>query len=179
MNTTAPTYGPDLIAEATRLPGLSLRLMTDTTTATAYLRGFPFCTVQRRGRFSGEVRAWAAYDLNGTLLATDHTARGIVRKVTGAAAWTLALAPLELAACTVELAPDYNPRPLALGIVPHVGGARRGYTLAGVEPGHVFMRLSYLGNPPPTFRRRADLAEWLALVGLVEGERVECVGGAA
>lgn len=172
------TYGPALLAAASRVAGLSLSIYTDTTSATAYLRGRPIATVQRkRATDRSNAPVWSVYDLGGVCLGGWPILRSAVAMVERYAA---ALVKGDLPpACVVELAPDYTPRPLRLGVVRHTGNTRRGYTLAGVEPGHVFMRLRYLGQPAPTFRRKGDLLEWLALVGMAEGDAVATVGGAA
>lgn len=87
------TYGPDLLVDVTtaypRLAclGLELALYSDTQWATAYLDGKPFATIQRAGVYDREAPRWQAYDLNGKRFAHAATARGIVRLVTGAAAW--------------------------------------------------------------------------------------------
>lgn len=152
----------ETLATATRVPGLSLTLATDTEHATSYLRGRPFLSVQReRGR-----PGWRVYQLDGVCIGASYTAAGAVRAIEGAALAD----PVHHPACVVTLASDYQPRPMRLAMVRTVN--RRAWTLAGYSGDHIFDRLSYLGGERPTFRRRADLAEWCALVGLVAAEPV-------
>lgn len=165
----------DLLASAS-LPGLSLALMTDTQHASAYLDGRILCTVQRRTAHDAGVAMWRAYRPDGSWIASAAHAVAMVRCVTTYASGIRARGGFP-PACVATLAPDYSRRPLALGIVRTAN--RRAYTLAGVCPGHAFLSLAYLGQPAPTFRRKGDLAEWLALVGLAEGVAVACAGGAA
>lgn len=153
------------LATATRVPGLVLELRTDTQDATAYLCGRPFATVQR-ARHGSDAPRWQAYRLDGTRFAHAASAATMVRMVETAAAREGEPAP----ACAVELAPDYELRSdLRLAMARTFSRATRrpnGWTLAGYVPGHMFMRLRYLGGDAPTFRRQSDLAEWCALVGL-------------
>lgn len=152
------TYGPTLLASASRVEGLSLALYTDTQTATAYLRGRPFATVQRAS-WGARGKVWRAYWLDGRQMCDSFTPARIVAKVEAMAKAEADSPP----ACVVTLAPDYELRELRLAMYRTPKGA---WALCGQAPGHRFERLTYLGGEAPTFRTRADLAEWCALVGL-------------
>lgn len=165
------THGPALLASASRVPGLSLELRTDTQSATAYLHGRPFATVQRGGSEANRHSAWTVRSVGGYScgVIAHRGAERAVDMVERWAAWALALALTPGAACVVTLAPDYDLRSdlrLVMARARGRTGRAIGWTLAGYVPGHMFLRLRYLGGDAPTFRRQADLAEWCALVGL-------------
>lgn len=73
----------DLLARASRVPGLELELLTDTQWATAYLHGKPFATVERARIYApaGTPR-WQAFGVHGgKAFAAAPSARSIVSLV--------------------------------------------------------------------------------------------------
>lgn len=153
----------DLLASAVLLSGgLVCELRSDSQSVTAYLDGRPLCTVQRRSVHDVGAAAWRAYRLDGSWFANASNARVMVMHIQ-AHALTVRERGGFPPACSVELAPDYAKRPLHLSMYRTPKGA---WALCGQAPGHRFERLTYLGGKAPSFRTRADLAEWCALVGL-------------
>lgn len=155
----------DLLAAASRVPGLVLELRSDTQHATAYLRGRPFATVQRkRATDRTPGAAWTVYSLKGERLGGYATARGAVSQVEVCAQAEGEGEP----ACVVTLAPNYAPRSdLRLA----VDKVSKGFTLIGYAHGHAFHRLTINGQPAPTFRRKADAAEYATIIGLRAAQR--------